>query len=114
MNKIKISTPKISLFNNIKTPPTYSIKCTLAITDSGANIHIENKITPKIALVIISNNMNARILYGITMGSSHIATLQLPYLTPKAIQLYIFPKIRTSPLISLGSLGDCGYTVTLD
>ena len=45
MNKIKSSTPKISLFNNIGTPPNPPGRCRLETTDSGANIHIANQYT---------------------------------------------------------------------
>ena len=45
MNKIKISTPKISLINIIGTPPNSPRKYTLEIADSGANIHPENEAT---------------------------------------------------------------------
>ena len=53
INKIEISNPNISLMNFIRTPPNYPIKTTLAITDSGANIHLARQATKKISLVII-------------------------------------------------------------
>ena len=40
MNKIKINTPKISLINNIGTPPNSPRKYTLEIADSGAKQYI--------------------------------------------------------------------------
>ena len=43
MNKIKSSTPKIILIHNTMTPPNFPRKYTLAIVESGANIHIENE-----------------------------------------------------------------------
>ena len=43
MNKIESSTPKISLINNIGTPHNSPIKYTPAISDSGANTHIDNE-----------------------------------------------------------------------
>ena len=40
INEIEISNPKISLINCIETPLNYPIKNTLAIAESGANIHL--------------------------------------------------------------------------
>ena len=60
MNEIKMSTPKISLIDNIGTPPNYPRKYTLAISDSGANIHLENEITVIMSPVILSKDMTVR------------------------------------------------------
>ena len=49
MNKIKINTPKVSLINNIGTSPTFPRIYTIEIADSGANIYLENKVTPTIS-----------------------------------------------------------------
>ena len=67
MNKIKISTPRISLINNIGNPSNYPKKYTLEMAESGVNIHISNEATPRMALVIISKNMTARIPHGSKM-----------------------------------------------
>ena len=48
------------------------------------------------------------------MHSSHIATLQLAGLSKQVSQIHIFPKMKTSPLISLGVLCGDGFTITLD
>ena len=64
----------------------------LEIADSGANIHLAKQASTKMAPVIMSNEMTARITYGSTMDSSHIATLH----------------------ILLGVLFDDGCTITLD
>ena len=53
MNKIKTSTPKISLINNIGTPPNYPSKYTLSILESGENIHLEKQATTTVTPVII-------------------------------------------------------------
>ena len=66
-NKIKISTPKMSLFNNIKGPYNYPRDYKLAISDSDINIHIENEAIAKMAPVIMSNNMTSGTPYGNTM-----------------------------------------------
>ena len=58
--------------------------------------------------------MTARLPDGSTMESSHIATLQLPFLIKQARQIHISPKMNTAPLISLGVLYDYGCTITLD
>ena len=58
--------------------------------------------------------MKARLPDGSTMESTHIATLQLPGLSKQAKQIQIFPKMKTSPLISLGVLFDDGCTITLE
>ena len=114
MNKIKISTPKTSLINNISTPPNYPSKCTLAIAKSGANIHIEKQSTPIIYPVIMSKDMTERLLDGCAMDFSHIATLHLTCLSKQAIQIHIYPKMRTDPLLSFRVLRDYGCTITLD
>ena len=85
----------------------------LAIADSGANIHLARQATPTMAPVIMDNEMKARLLYGITMESTHIATLQLPGLSKLARQIHILPKIQTASLISLGVLCDDGCNITL-
>ena len=54
MNQMKISTPKITLINNIGTPPDSPINYTLEIVDSGANIHLGNQDTQTMAPVIMS------------------------------------------------------------
>ena len=53
MNKIKISTPKISLINCIDTTPNPPSNNMLAITDSGANIHLEKQATTTMDPVIM-------------------------------------------------------------
>ena len=54
VNKIEISNPKISLINCIGTPPNYPGNKTLAVTESGANIHLAKKTTTTIAPIIMS------------------------------------------------------------
>ena len=44
-------------------------------SDSGENIHLAKQATTTMALVIISNDMTARLSYGSTMELLHIATL---------------------------------------
>ena len=66
-NKIKIGTPKISLFNNIEGPYNYPRNYTLVISDSDMNIHIENEAIATMAPVIMSKIMTARTPYGNTM-----------------------------------------------
>ena len=58
--------------------------------------------------------MKSRLPDGSTMESSHIATIQLPVISNKVRQIYIFPKMKTAPLILLGVLCDDGCTMTLD
>ena len=52
--------------------------------------------------VIMENGMKAILPDGITVESTHIATLQIPGLIKKAIQIHIFPKMYTAPLIPVG------------
>ena len=78
MNKIKISTPKISLINNVGIPPNSTSKYTLAISDSGAKIHLANQAIPTMDPVIISKYTTSRLTYGSTMKSSDTATIHLP------------------------------------
>ena len=113
INKIEISNPKISLINCIGTPPNYPSNNTLAIADSGVNIHLEKQDTTTMAFVIILSEITARIPDGRTMESSHIATLQLRGLIKQASQIHILTKIKTAPLISLVVLCDDGCTITL-
>ena len=86
--------PKISLINCIGTPPNYPSKNTLAIVDSGANIHLEKKVIMTMAPVIISNDMIERLPHGIVVNSSHIATLHQPGLSKQDRQIHIFSKIK--------------------
>ena len=65
------------------------------------------------APVIISNEMTARLPDVITMESLHISTFQLPGLIKQEIHIKIYPKLKTSPLISLGVLCDFVCTTTL-
>ena len=58
--------------------------------------------------------MKARIPDGIIIDSTYIATLQLLVLSNQEIQIHIFPKMQTAPLISLGVLCDDRCTITLD
>ena len=89
MNKIKMSTPKISLINNIRTPTNSSIKYTLEIAYLGTSIHLANQPTPTMAQVILSKEIKARIPDGSTMESSHVATLRIPGLRKQARQINI-------------------------
>ena len=50
----------------------------LSIADSGTNIHLSKQGTTETAPVTISNEMIARLLYGITKEYSNTATLHLP------------------------------------
>ena len=84
VNKIKIINPKISLINNIDTPPNPTSTNMLAISDSGTNIHLAIKATPKIDPLIMENEMKARLPDGSTMEPTHIATLQIPGLSKLA------------------------------
>ena len=77
MNKIEISNPKISLINCINTPHNPTSNKMLAISDSGANIHLPKQSTTTMDPVIMSNEKTARIPDGSTMEPSDIATLQL-------------------------------------
>ena len=56
MNKIKVITPKRSLIDNIGTPSNSPSKCTLAIVDSGENVHIAKQATPTMDPVTISKD----------------------------------------------------------
>ena len=58
--------------------------------------------------------MTERLPYGITMESSHIATLHLTGLSKKARQIHIIPKMKTTSLILLGVLCDDEYKIKID
>ena len=66
------------------------------------------------APVIISNDMTAALPYGITKDSSHIETLHIPGLSKQSRHIHIYPKMKTTPLISLVCLFDYRCTITLD
>ena len=85
----------------------------LKISDSGVNIHPSKQSITTMASVIISNEMTEILPDGITMESSHIATLQLPGLSKKSRQIHIYPKMKIASLISLLVLCDDGSTTTL-
>ena len=59
----------------------------LAIADLGVNINLAKQSTTTMEPVIIPNEMTARLPYGITMESSHIAKLELPGLRKQARQI---------------------------
>ena len=86
----------------------------LAISDSGANIHLQKQATTTMAPVIISNYTTSRLPDVSKMESSHIATLQLPVIRKQSRQIHIEPKMKTDPLISLGVLCDDECTITLE
>ena len=113
-NKVEIINPKISLLNYIDTSPNPTSNKILAIVDSGVNIHLSKQATPTMAPAIIENDMKARLPYGSTMESSHKTTVHLPGLSKLVRQIHIFPKIQTSPSISLGILYDDRCTITLE
>ena len=94
MNKIKISNPKISLINCINNPPNPTSNNMLSIEDSGANLHIAKQATSYMSPVIMSTEMTARLTYGITVESLHIATHQILGLRKQARQIHIFHKLR--------------------
>ena len=102
MDNIEISTPKMSLINNIGNPHNYPRKYTLNIADSGVNIHISNESTPPMSPVIMSNNMTSIISYGSTIESSHEATLRLPGLT-KTLENSYFTKNENIPTNIVGN-----------
>ena len=114
MNKIEIGDPKISLIHFIGTPPNPPSNNILAIIDLGANIHVAKQATTTMSPLIMPNEMTAKLPDGITMESLRIVTLQLPGIIKQAIQIHIFPKMRTSPLISLGVFCYDGCTIILD
>ena len=98
-DKIETGNPEISLINYIDNLPNPTINNMPAITDSGANIHLAKKATPTMAPVIMENEMKARLLYGSTMESTNMETIQLPGLSKQVRHIHILPKIQTSPLI---------------
>ena len=75
----------MSLLNYIDTPTNPTSTNMLAISDSGANIHLARQATPKMAPVMMENETKARLPDGSTMEYTHIATLQLPGLSKQAI-----------------------------
>ena len=109
-----MSTPKVSLINNIGNPPNSPSKQTRAISDSGADIHLSKQSTTTMSPFIMSNYMVENLPDGSTMEFSHTETLQLPVLRKQARQIHISPKMRTEPLILLVFLCDDGCNITLD
>ena len=63
--------------------------------------------------VIILNDTTARMPYGSTIYSSHIATLHIPGLSKQARQIQNFSTMKTAQLISLGFICYDGCTITL-
>ena len=86
----------------------------LAIADSGANVNLAKQATPIMSYVMMENDMKSRLPYEITMESTHISTLYLPGISKQARLIHNFPKVQTTPLISLGVLCDYGCTITLE
>ena len=80
----------------------------LAIADSGVNIHLAKQATPTMDPVMMENGIKSRLPDGITVKSSHIATIQLSGQSKQSRQIHVIPKVQTAPLISLGVLCDNG------
>ena len=59
MNKIEISNPRMNLINFIRTPPKFPSKNMLAISESGADIHLAKNSTKNFSPVIMKNDMTA-------------------------------------------------------
>ena len=57
VNEIKMSNPKIILINFIYTPLNPNTTNMLEIADSGANIHLARQATPRMAPVLMDNEM---------------------------------------------------------
>ena len=85
-------------------PPDPTSSNMLETTDSGENIHLSKQATTKMAPVITSNKMTARLPDGSTIESSHIATLHLPGLIKQARQIHIFQKNDDRPINLIRSL----------
>ena len=66
----------------------------LAITDLDSNIHLAKQATTTTVPVMMSDKITARLIYGNTMESSHIATVQLRGLSKQARQIHTFQKIK--------------------
>ena len=62
-------------------PPNPTSTNMLAISDSGANIHLARQATHTMASVIMDAKIKSRIPDIITMDLTHIATLQIPGLS---------------------------------
>ena len=58
--------------------------------------------------------MTLRLLYGITVDSSHITTQQLPGISKQARHVHNYPRNKTAPLILLRVMFDDGFTITTD
>ena len=67
MNKIKVSTSKLSLINNIGNPPNSPSKHTISIADSGVSIHLSKQDTTTMVPVIMPKDMTEKLPYGSTM-----------------------------------------------
>ena len=66
----------------------------LEIADSDANIHLANQATTKMVPVIMLTEITERLVYGITMESSHITTLRIPGISKQEKQIHISQKLR--------------------
>ena len=64
----------------------------IAVSDSGANIHLAKQAITAIAPVIMSNEMTERLPDGSTMKSSKIVTLHLTDLSKQARKIHIYQK----------------------
>ena len=99
---------------NIETPSNSLTNDNLAISESGANIHLANIATPKISPVICTHTMEERLVDGNTMDSMYVTTLPPPVLSKESRKIHISPAIKKSPLISMRILRDDGCTITLN
>ena len=84
-----------------------------AIADSGANITLVNMDTPVTNIIPLTDGLEAALPDGKTIKATHQAQLDLPTLSEEAKTAYIFPNLKSGPIISLGAFCDDGCEINL-
>ena len=100
------------------TTPTQSYLHALmkdvAILDSGATNHYLKGTTKTPTTKLVKFGPVVHLPDGDTMQATHSTSLQIPELSPTGSQAYLFPKLKSANLLSIGQFCDDGCNVNFN
>ena len=100
------------------TTPTQSYLNALmkdvAILDSGATNHYLKGTTKTPTTKLVKFGPVVHLPDGDTMQATHSTSLQIPELSPTGSQAYLFPKLKSANLLSIGQFCDDGCNVNFN
>jgi hypothetical protein len=99
------------MFEDCRTPPLLKPHET-AIVDSGCKGHFMLINAPCLNKIKSQNPLTVRLPNGVTVESTHTASLDIPKLNKAASIAHIFPGMANHSLLSVGQLCNEGYSVT--